>query len=333
MNIGITYDLRQDYLLAGYGEEDTAEFDRLDTIEAIDQTLQQLGHRTERIGHVRRLAARLVEGARWDLVFNIAEGLCGFGREAQVPGLLDAFAIPYTFSDPLVLALALHKGLTKRVARDLGIPTADFAIVETAADLDRVHLPLPLFAKPIAEGTSKGISAASKIDSTQALRLVCQELLQQYRQPVLVETYLPGRELTVGIVGTGHQATALGVMEVILLDDAEPGVYSYANKALYETRVRYRLVEDSLAATAMAIALQVWRGLGCRDAGRVDLRCDTHGLPLFLEVNPLPGLHPEHSDLPILCRLLGVGYETLLARVVESARQRLRPSPTWVTVV
>ena len=134
MKIGITYDLRQDYLDAGYGEEETAEFDRPETIAAIDQALQALGHVTDRIGNIRSLARRLVQGDRWDLVFNIAEGLSGFGREAQVPALLEAYAIPYTFSDPLVLALTLHKGMTKRVIRDAGLPTPAFAVVETASE-------------------------------------------------------------------------------------------------------------------------------------------------------------------------------------------------------
>jgi D-alanine-D-alanine ligase len=323
MKIGMTYDLRHEYLTAGYSEEETVEFDRLETIETIEATLRHLGYATERIGHVRHLAARLVEGARWDLVFNIAEGLSGFGREAQVPALLDAFGIPYTFSDPLVLSLALHKGMTKHVVRDLGVPTPDFAVVQTESDIDLVRLPLPLFAKPVAEGTSKGISATSKIRTPEELRTVCGYLLRLYRQPVLVETFLPGREFTVGIVGTGNQARALGVMEVMLLDDAEPGVYSYTNKALYETRVQYRLVHGALATRAMDIALHAWRGLGCRDGGRVDLRCDLDETPSFLEVNPLPGLHPEHSDLPILCRLLGISHTELLATIMESACQRL----------
>jgi D-alanine-D-alanine ligase len=326
MRIGMTYDLRHEYLAAGYSEEETVEFDRLETIEAIEATLQHLGYTTERIGHVRHLAARLVEGGRWDLVFNIAEGLSGFGREAQVPALLDAFGIPYTFSDPLVLSLALHKGMTKHVVRDLGVPTPDFAVVQTESDIDLVRLPLPLFAKPVAEGTSKGISATSKIRTHEELRTVCCYLLRLYQQPVLVETFLPGREFTVGIVGTGNQARALGVMEVVLLGDAEPGVYSYSNKALYETRVQYRLVHGALATRAMDVALHAWCGLGCRDGGRVDLRCDTNETPSFLEVNPLPGLHPEHSDLPILCRLLGISHTELLAMIMESARQRLSGS-------
>lgn len=323
MNIGITYDLRREYLAAGYSQEETAEFDGVDTIDAIEATLQRLGYVTERIGQVRRLVGRLAQGARWDAVFNIAEGLHGFGREAQVPALLEACGIAYTFSEPLVLTMALHKGMTKHIVRDLGVPTPDFAVVETAAEVEAIPLPLPLFAKPVAEGSSKGISRASIIRTRAALHTVCADLLRRFRQPVLVETFVPGRELTVGIVGTGSQARALGVMEVVLLADAEPGVYSYANKALYETRVRYRLVGGELAREAMDVALRVWRGLGCRDGGRVDLRCDSRGEPLFLEVNPLPGLHPQHSDLPIMCRLLGIRYADLLGMLMTSALRRL----------
>lgn len=323
MNIGITFDLRHEYQAAGYSEEETAEFDRLDTIEAIERTLQHLGYITERIGHIRQLAARLVHGARWDLVFNIAEGMYGFGREAQVPALLDAYTIPYTFSDPLVLSLSLHKGMTKHVMHAIGVPTPEYVVVETEAEVEQVELPLPLFAKPVAEGASKGISAASKILTRQDLHTVCGNHLRDYGQPVLIETFLPGREFTVGIVGTGHHARALGVMEVLLLDGAEPEVYSYANKVCYEACVRYRLADESLATHAMEVALRAWRGLGCRDAGRVDLRCDAEDSLHCLEVNPLPGLHPKHSDLPILCELLGISYDALIGMIIESALARL----------
>ncbi|MEK7244000.1 MAG: D-alanine--D-alanine ligase, partial [Thermodesulfobacteriota bacterium] len=156
MKIGITYDLRDDYIAEGYTEEETAEFDHPRTIDAIEEALRDLGYETDRIGHLRALTRRLVAGDRWDLVFNIAEGLRGFGREAQVPALLDAWEIPYTFSDPLVLSLTLHKGLTKRVIRDFGIPTPDFAVVETPEEIAAMALPFPLFAKPVAEGTGKG---------------------------------------------------------------------------------------------------------------------------------------------------------------------------------
>jgi D-alanine-D-alanine ligase len=222
----------------------------------------------------------------------------------------------------MVMALALHKGMAKRVVRDCGVPTAPFAVVETMADLAAVELPFPLFAKPIAEGTGKGVTPASRVTSASALRKLCRQLLERYRQPVLVETFLPGREFTVGIIGTGASAEPVAVMEVILNAEAEAGVYSYVNKEECESRVVYRLAEDEQAQEAGAVALAAWRALGCRDGGRVDLRQDAGGRPLFLEVNPLAGLHPTHSDLPIMCTLAGIPYDALIGRIVESARRR-----------
>lgn len=328
MRIGLTYDLRSEYLAAGYGEEETAEFDRADTIDAIEDALRALGHDVDRIGHARQLVTRLAAGDRWDLVFNIAEGLRGVAREAQVPAMLDAFAIPYTFSDPLVLSLALHKALTKTVVRAAGIPTPDFVVVECAADSHHVNLPLPLFAKPVAEGTGKGIDTSCRILDPETLPRVCTKLLKRFGQPVLVEQYLPGREFTVGIIGTGPHARPLGTLEIVLGASADPEVYSYANKEQCEQQVEYRLVStrnDEVVRHAEQVALGAWRALGCRDGGRVDLRCDAHGAPHFLEVNPLAGLHPEHSDLPILCTKLGIEYTTLIERIVLSATERIGP--------
>src|SRR5689334_8488981 len=183
LHVGLTFDLRHDYRLLGYSEEEIAEFDSIQTIEAIEGALTSLGCHPDRIGSVRDLTTRLAAGERWDLVFNIAEGLRGFGRESQVPALLDAYDIPYTFSDPLVLAISLHKGMAKRVVRDIGVPTPDFVVVETAADLAAVELPFPLFAKPVAGGTSVGVTASSKIPDRQALNRRVGELLEQFRQP------------------------------------------------------------------------------------------------------------------------------------------------------
>ena len=328
MRIGLAYDLRDDYLAQGYGEEETAEFDRLSTIEALEGALRRLGHDTDRIGHVRALAARLVAGDRWDLVFNIAEGLAGIGREAQVPALLDAYGVPYTFSDPLVMALTLHKGMTKRVLRDGGLPTPVFAEAATAADVEALaarDLPPPLFVKPLAEGTGKGIDARSVIFTPTELRERCLELLARFRQPVLVESYLPGREFTVGITGTGAAARVLGTMEVVLLDRAEAGAYTYANKENCEELVEYRRVtaDDPAVARAEAISLAAWRLLGCRDGGRLDLRCDGRGEPQLMEINPLAGLHPEHSDLPMIATAEGVSYDELIGRIVASAQARV----------
>jgi len=323
MRIGIAYDLKDDYLAEGFSEEAAAEFDQVDTIVAIETALTAAGHATDRIGNARRLIDRLAAGDRWDMVFNIAEGLHGLGRESLVPALLDAYRMPYTFSDPVVLGLSLHKGLAKHAVRDLGVPTPDFAVVADRLDAVAVALPCPLFVKPVAEGTSKGINARSKVTEPGVLPDVCVELLRTFRQPVLVETYLPGREFTVGVLGTGRRARAVGVLEVSVRGHAETDAYSFATKKNYRDLVDYSRLDGELAQSCMDLALRVWRGLGCRDAGRVDIRLDAAGTPNFLEVNPLAGLHPVDSDLPIICRLSGIAYEQLIEQIMESARERL----------
>ncbi|MBN1828082.1 MAG: D-alanine--D-alanine ligase [Deltaproteobacteria bacterium] len=323
MIVGMTYDLRDDYLAEGYSEEETAEFDRAETIDAIEKALRALGYETDRIGHFKALVTKIAAGRRWDIVFNIAEGLNGIGREAQVPALLDAYGIPYVFSDPLVLALTLDKAVTKRVVRDLGIPTPPFVVITGDSDIGECNLPYPLFVKPLAEGTGKGIDRQSRIHNQGELQSMAAELLRRFRQPVLVETYLPGREFTAGIVGTGRKARILGVMEVLLNDKAEPGVYSYVNKEHCEELVEYRIVDDETAIEAGRVALAAWRGLGCRDAGRVDIRADAAGVPNFMEVNPLAGLHPLHSDLPIIAGLVGVSFTSLIESIMHSAISRL----------
>ncbi len=234
-----------------------------------------------------------------------------------------------------MLGLALHKGLTNHVVRDLGLPTADFKVVNDEADLAEVDLPYPLFAKPAAEGTGKGVTAASKIHNRAELEAVVPRLLAEFRQPILVETFLPGREFTVGIVGTGRAARSVGAMEVLLGEKAEAEVYSYDNKAHFEDRVSYRLVDDAEARAAADLAVAAWRGLGCRDAGRIDIRSDAAGRPTFIEVNPLAGINPDISDLPIICTLRGIPYRQLIAWIMESALERIgaampppsRPAP------
>lgn len=322
LRIGMTYDLREVYLARGYDNEETAEFDHPETIEALAVALRTAGHRVDRIGALESLVQRLATGDRWDLVFNIAEGLHGFGREAQVPALLEAYGIPYTFSDPLVMALTLHKGLTKHVLRDCGIPTPAFAVVETVERFSASDLSFPVFAKPVAEGTGKGITETSRVERPEDLGGVCQDLLLRYRQPVLVEEFLPGREFTVGLLGTGWDAEVIGVMEVRWKSTAEGEIYSFANKEHWQGRVDYRLAEDAEAKAAGDTARAAWRALGCRDAGRVDLRSDARGNPNFIEVNPLAGLRPGYSDLPILCELAGLSYQELIERIVASALAR-----------
>ena len=267
IRVGLTYDLASDHRSVAGSEEDFAEFDREDTIEGIEQSLRTMGHIPERIGGILNLAARLVAGRRWDLVFNIAEGCYGAARESQVPALLDAYHIPYTFSDPLVLAIALHKGYAKTLVRAAGLRTADYQLIVTPDDLEHVELGFPLFAKPVAEGTSKGITAKSVIHTDGHLRTLCTELLNQYRQPVLLESYLPGREFTVGVLGTGASARSLGTLEIYMVGDADVGIYTYQNKKDFMSKVEYRWIEP--ANDPRSLQRKLWpfqRGV-CLDVG------------------------------------------------------------------
>ena len=323
MRVGLTYDLRSEYLAAGYSDVDTAEFDQPETIEAIAAALGRLGLNVDRIGNVRQLTARLTAGDRWDLVFNFCEGLHGFGRESLVPALLDTWQIPYVFSDPLACAVTLHKGVAKLVVRGHGLATPDFAVVNSADEARQLGLRFPLFAKPVAEGTGKGVSAASRAGSAEELVTVVAALLARHQQPVIVEEFLPGREFTVGLVGTGPAARAIGTMEVHLGPTADPGVYTFDNKEHWEGRVTYSLLtEEPLLTAVESLAVGAWRALGCRDGGRLDIRLDAAGVPSFIEANPLAGLNPGHSDLPFICRFKGIPYDELLRRILVSALDR-----------
>jgi D-alanine-D-alanine ligase len=218
----------------------------------------------------------------------------------------------------------LHNGIANQVARGCGVPTPAFELVTSAAEAAAVALPLPLFAKPVAEGSSKGVTGKSLVTSKAALVEICTELLEKYRQPVIVEEYLSGREFTVGVLGTGRDARALGTLEVVLLEGADAGVYSYRNKTQWENIVRYGLLEPSPLRTEVeAVALATWRCLGCRDGGRVDVRLDGAGRAQMLEVNPLAGLAPGYSDLPNMAEMAGMSYRDLIGEIVRCASARV----------
>jgi D-alanine-D-alanine ligase len=323
LSIGLCYDLKDDYLREGFSPEDVLEFDSEETVAGLEAAMAGLGHSTERIGRGRELARRFVEGERWKLLFNICEGVWGRSREAQVPALCELFDQPYTFADPLTCAITLDKAVAKRIVRDHGLATAPFSVVSSPDEAVSVQLPAPFFLKPVAEGSSKGVTGRSLVRERRDLASACRTLLGQFRQPVLVEAFLPGREVTVGIVGHDSTARVFGVMEVSFTDRAETLAYTALNKEEYQDRVAYRLVSgEPLAEQAHDVALAVFRALGCRDAARVDLRCDATGRLNFLEVNPLPGINHVRSDLPIMARLGGTSYQELIWSIIDSARSR-----------
>lgn len=323
LNIGLVYDLRDDYLAQGFTEDEVAEFDSAATISALEQALLSLGYVPERVGNGPALARQLAAGQRWDLVFNIAEGLYGRSREAQVPALLEMYGLAYTFSDPLACALTLDKAMTKRIVQSAGLRTARFAVVTSIEDVESVALQFPLFAKPVAEGTGKGVDNKSRVESIEALHAVCARLLTVHRQPVLVEEYLPGREFTTAILGTGQEAAVLGTMELTIRAGAPAADYSYEVKEQCEQCVDYfPMPRGSLRERVEDLALRAYQALECRDTGRVDIRLDIQGRPAFIEINPLPGLHPTHSDLPMIATQEGMPYEQLIGRIVHSALAR-----------
>ena len=318
MRIGVTYDLRSDYLALGYGEEETAEFDAEETVIAICGALTGLGHRPERIGGIRPLAEKLVAGTRWDAVFNICEGLKGVSREAQVPALLEAYDIPYVFSDPLTLALCLDKAMTKRVLRAASVPTADFAVIEGEADIAKVAMDFPLFLKPVSEGSGKGVDSRSRVADRAGLESVARDLLARFRQPVLVEEFLPGREFTVGITGTGEAASVLGVIEIVPTANYVGHGYGYLNKSDWKGKLDIVPADDAEARAAGEVALSAWRVLRCRDGGRADIRLHQDGRPRFIEVNPLAGIRPGYSDLCFIADFQNISYQALIGKFLQS---------------
>ena len=324
MRVGLTYDLRSEYLAQGFSLEQTAEFDKEDTIEGLERAISAHGHHVERIGNIRALVGRLAKGDRWDLVFNIAEGMYGIAREAQVPALLESYGIACTFADASVLTLCLHKGYTKAVLQAAGVTTAPFTVIERESAIDAIKMAYPLFVKPVAEGTGKGVTPKSIVHKAAELRPAIEHLLKEHSQPVLVEPYLTGREFTVGLLGSGPTARTVGAMEIHLNERAEPGLYSLANKENWEGRVSYTIATDALAREAEAVALAAWRALGCRDAGRADLRAGSDGRVYFLEVNPLAGINEATSDLPIMWRMLGRKYADLIGIILDEAFSRVK---------
>ena len=321
MRIGLTFDLRDEYLKAGFTDEQAGEFDVAETIDAVENAIRHHGHDVERIGGIRALVAALAAGKTWPLVWNMCEGVSGVAREAQVPALLEAWGIPTVFSTADVLVNAMDKAVAKLIVRAAGVPTPDFVVIRSARDLPAVKLQYPLFVKPLAEGTSKGVQETSRVEDRAQLTARALEVLKTYRQPALVETFLPGREFTVGILGTGVNARAIGVSEFRFLPGGDPSAYSYKNTM--EAFDELTLATGPVAEQAAAVALAAWRALGCRDAGRVDVRCDAEGHPSFMECNPLAGLRPKWSELTQLAGLVGMSYEVLIGSILEEALARV----------
>ena len=355
MKIGITFDLKTD--VGGMEEEGRGtsfpsprsphpspvpddfqeEFDSPVTIEAIALALRELGHELDLLGDGRELIERLLADPP-EFVFNIAEGQgISRSREARVPALLEILGIAYTGSDPLTLAVTLDKDCAKRLVQSAGVAVPQGLVIEEPPSRNGTphsllltphsSMDLPVIVKPAWEGSSKGIRGHCLVERWDDLPAIVDGLRRDHRQPVLVEEFIQGDELTVGIVGN-KPPQIIGIMRVLPQQPAERFIYSLEVKRDFQRQVRYecpaRLPAETLERVSEA-AQAAYQVLGCRDVARVDFRI-RDGIPYFLEVNPLPGLNPETSDLVILARLSGWSYPRLIQSILQAATARLSGS-------
>jgi D-alanine-D-alanine ligase len=314
--------------------DEFAEWDSPTTIAAVEAALSRLG-KVVRLEAKEDFPERLRQ-ANPDIVFNIAEGFHGVNRESHVPAICEFYGIPYSGSDPFTLTLCLDKARTKETLTFHGIPTPRFAVVERVEGLGAVteQLAFPLFVKPLHEGSSKGITDANLCFDRGHLSRQTAFLLENYRQPVLVEEYLPGKEFTCAVVGNGDDATVLPIvgMNFETLPKGALPIYSFDAKFVWDRpenpldifQCPARITRE-LQASIERVTLDAFRVLGCRDWARIDVRLDASGKPNVLEVNPLPGILPDPADnscLPKAARAAGIGYEELIQNCLKYAAAR-----------
>lgn len=321
LRVGLTYNIKR----IDPAENDAeAEFDSPKTIQAITAAIESYGHTVVPLEANADLAHKLV-GAAPDVVFNIAEGLRGRGREAQVPALCELLGIAYSGSDPTTLSLCLDKGLTKQILRAASIDTPDWQVLTTGRERLKLFR-YPVIVKPNAEGTSKGITAASVVTDEASARAAARALVDRYGQPALLEEYIAGRELTVALLGE-KRPKILPPMEVIFVDPPAHPVYGFAEKQPDTVKVRFECPAQLTPAELRRVEKAVrdtFTALACRDVARIDLRMAPDGTVHVIEVNPLPGLTPDFSDLCMIGKVVGMDHRTLIGEILAGCIKRHR---------
>jgi len=327
MRIGLSYDLKDDFVVDGLPEDAFEEYDSLETIEALDNAIRAQGHDIVRLGGGRGFLERVL-GAHVDFVFNIAEGRGNYrSREAQVPAVLEMLDIPYSGSDPLTMAIALEKPLTKELVTRAGVTTPRWRLINCLSEMDRwdwSDFPFPVFVKPAHEGSSKGICLASRVTTLEALRSLVQTQMASYAQPIMVEEYISGDEVTVGMVGNSPPQV-LGVMRVIPRTIQENFVYSLEVKRQWRELVSYEcpaVLSEETTRCLKEACLCIHKVLDVRDIARLDFRITSDGTPYFLEINPLPGLNPQSGDIVLMSGMVGMSYNQLIAAILDAAIRR-----------
>ena len=311
-----------------------SECDSTSTIEAIAEALRRGGHAVHLVEADANLPAWLAAHPV-NVVFNIAEGAAGPHRESQVPAILESLGIPFTGSDSVTLALALDKARTKQVLAYEGIATPAWQLFEHVEAALNPKLAFPLIVKPNHEGSAKGIWRDSVVRDEIELRRQIRRILEQYRQPALVEEFIDGIELTVGVLGNAP-SMALPVLEIDFASCATSGEFFYSwpmkeyqgdiARGLAPTFHCPARLEVSSTRKIQALAIRAHQALGCREFSRTDIRLRADGVPFVLEINPLPGLDPSESNFPIMTTAAGLSYPTVINRLVEMAVVRSRGS-------
>lgn len=299
-----------------------AEYQGDREIEALQGAIQANGFKTTILPCDLDLPGALREHGI-DMAFNVAEGWGGRGRESFVPALLDMLDIPYTGSDAVTLGVTMDKALSKTIAQAHGVATPPFIRMDSVEALQGVALPFPLFVKPNCEGSSMGIGDGALARDREQLERTVTHILGEYREPALVERFMPGREFTVGILGNGRGLQVFPVMETVLPDGALYNAFDI--KIEHGRGVRCPAdIPEALADELKEMAVTVYEALECRDLARLDFREDDQGQSRFLEINALPGLHPEGSSFPLQAYAAGLSFAELIGGVIEAATQRYR---------
>jgi D-alanine--D-alanine ligase len=318
LRVGLAFNMKR--IDSQAGDDREAEYDAPETILAIAEAIESHGHTAVRLEATADFPRNLMS-SNVDVVFNIAEGMVGRSREGQVPSLCELLGVPYTGSDPATLSICLDKGLCKRLLAD--VETPGFQVLVTGRERLR-SFRYPVIVKPNQEGTSKGISRRNVCDDEGALRDLARELIERYGQPALVEEYIVGRELTVGLLGE-RRPRVLPPMEVVFLTQTDRPVYDYESKQCWPEHVRYEcpanLTKEELRAVERTCR-STFVALGCRDVARIDLRLTDDARVYVLEVNPLPGLTPDYSDLCLIANGAKIDYRTLIAEILSGAIKR-----------
>ncbi|MGE4485895.1 MAG: ATP-grasp domain-containing protein [Oscillospiraceae bacterium] len=323
--VGIIYNLKHQETSEDIPDAE-AEYDNIETVYAIKNSLEVRGLKTVLVEADRDFTEKL-RGSKIDIAFNIAEGINGRGREAQVPAILDMLGIPFTGSDATTLCIALDKALTKRVLSTYRIRTPKSALISKDGRRGAARLIYPVIVKPNAEGSSKGIFGHSVVESAEELDALVRRNIGIYGGEMLAEEYISGREFTVGILGNGGEAKVFPPMEIIYKRDTQGHyrVYSYDVKQNYKEYVLYECpakLDKKVNDEIISAAKKIFSVLGCRDFTRIDFRISNAGIPYFIEINPLPGLAPGYSDYPMLAEFCGVSYDELVYGVLSAAAAR-----------